>query len=306
MLWALTYGGILPWSSWRIIMPLVLGFIGLGLFTYYETLVREPMVPLRVFANLTSGIIFAVTFLNSALTYWMIFFLPVYFQGVLGASPSMAGVMILPTIVIAIPSTVTAVLLLSKFGKYKPLHLIGFGVQTIGLGMMSTLGQDSHTAEWVAYQLIVAGGAGFVLNTLLPAAQAPLPEKDQAATTATWSFVRSVGSIWGVAIPAAIFNNRFSQLAVRISDEAVREVFASGDAYQYANAEFIAGFDEDTQEQIVSVFSDSLRFVWQIAVIFSGVSFLLVCLEKQVVLRTELESEFGLEKSKAEESESAL
>lgn len=37
-------------------------------------------------------------------------------------------------------------------------------------------------------------------------------EADQAATTAAWSFVRSFGSIWGVAIPAAIFNNRFKVL----------------------------------------------------------------------------------------------
>ncbi|RYP19261.1 hypothetical protein DL765_003462 [Monosporascus sp. GIB2] len=130
--------------------------------------IKEPVVPPRLFANRTSATIFAL----------------------------------LPSIVVAIPAAVVAVLLLAKFGKYKPLHLIGFGLNTIGLGLFSLLDERSSTAEWVIFQLIAAGGSGFVLNTLLPACQTPLDEQGQAAATATWSFVRSFGNIWGVAIPA--------------------------------------------------------------------------------------------------------
>jgi hypothetical protein len=61
----------------------------------------------------------------------------------------------------------------------------------------------------VIYQAIAACGSGFVLNTLLPACQ--LEENDQAAATATWALVRSFGSIRGVVIPAAIFNNEFAK-----------------------------------------------------------------------------------------------
>lgn len=297
ILYALTYGGTrYPWTSWHVLVPLVLGLAGLGGFMLFETspLVIEPVVPPRLFANRTSATVFIVTFLNSALLYWVLFFLPVYFQVVLGSSPARSGVQVLPIIVVAVPAAIVAVLLLTKFGKYKPLHLIGFAVCTVGLGLFTLFDASSSMAEWVIFQMITGGGSGFVLNTLLPACQANLMESDQAAATAAWSFVRSFGSIWGVAIPAAIFNTKFGQLSYRIGDPSARALLSKGHAYQYASAAFVDSFQQPTRSQIVGVYTDSLKLVWQISIVFSGVAFLLVFMEKQIVLRTELDTEFGL------------
>jgi hypothetical protein len=298
VLWSLTYGGaILPWTSWRVIFPLVIGIVGLILFMALESskYVKEPVVPVRLFGNRTSATIFAATFLNSALLYWMLFFLPIYFQSVLLASPARSGVMLLPAIVVAVPAAIVAVILLVKWGRYKPLHFFGFGVCTIGLGLITLFDENTSTAEWVIYQLIAAAGSGFVLNTLLPGCQAGLEEKDQAAATATWSFVRSFGAIWGVAIPAAIFNNRFQQLSGRITDSNVAAIFSNGNAYQHADARLLNSFTPETRAQVVSVFSESLKRVWYLSILFSGVSFLLVFIEKEINMRTELETEFGIE-----------
>lgn len=140
VLYALTYGGTEePWSSWRTILPLVLGLLGSLAFMGFETLkfIVEPVLPPRLFTNRTSATVFAVTFLNSALLYWVMFFLAVYFQVVLGSSPTRSGVMLLPIIVVAVPAAILAVILLTKFGKYKPLHLFGFAVCTVGLGLFT-------------------------------------------------------------------------------------------------------------------------------------------------------------------------
>lgn len=298
VLWALTYGGtILPWSSWRVVFPLVIGLVGLILFMALESskFVKEPVVPVRLFGNRTSATIFAATFLNSALLYWMLFFLPIYFQSVLLAGPARSGVMLLPAIVVAVPAAIVAVILLVKWGRYKPLHFFGFGVCTIGLGLITLFDENTSTAEWVIYQLIAAAGSGFVLNTLLPGCQAGLEEKDQAAATATWSFVRSFGSIWGVAIPAAVFNNRFQQLSDRITDPKVAAIFSNGNAYQHADAALLNSFTPQSKAQVVGVFSESLKRVWYLSILFSGVSFLLVFIEKEIKMRTELETEFGIE-----------
>ncbi|KAF2962636.1 hypothetical protein GQX73_g10936 [Xylaria multiplex] len=305
ILYATTYGGTRePWSSWRIIVPLVLGLLGLFAFGVLESakFIQEPVIPPRLFTNRTSATVFAVTFLNSALLYWVLFFLPVYFQSVLGSSPARAGVQLLPAIVVAVPGAIGAVLLLAKFGRYKPLHLVGFALNTIGLGLFSLLDEDSSTVEWAIFQVIAAGGSGFVLNTLLPACQAPLDEQDQAAVTATWSFVRSFGNIWGVAIPAAIFNNYFNQMAHRISDPEVAAMFTNGKAYEAATAAFIKSFPSNIQQEIVGVYVDSLKYIWYISVIFSGASFFLVLLEKEIKLRTKLDTEYGISDKKIKDA----
>ncbi|KAI0552259.1 major facilitator superfamily domain-containing protein [Xylaria curta] len=300
ILYATTYGGTrYPWSSARILSPLLIGFAGFALFGYYETKAKEPVLPPNLFSNRTTVIIFVATFLNSTMVYWILFFLPVYFQAVLGASASQSGVDILPTILLGLPGSIVAVLMLARWGEYKPLHIFGFGFAVIGNGLYTLLNRHTTTAQWVGFQLIQAIGTGFVLNTLLPAVQAQLPERYLAATTSAWAFMRSFGSIWGVAIPAAIFNNRFAQLAWRIEDPAARDLFSGGGkAYENAYASFIGSFPETTRDQIIDVYQDALKLLWQISIAFAGANFLIVLFEKRVSLRTELETEYGLEEDK--------
>ncbi|KAK4675025.1 hypothetical protein QC764_000200 [Podospora pseudoanserina] len=305
ILYATTYGGTThPWSSGHILSPLLIGFAGFVLFGFYETKAKEPVVPPNLFKNRTVVIIFIATFLNSMALYWNLFFLPVYFQAVLGASAAQAGVDILPAILTSLPFSIISVLMLVRWGQYKPLHIFGFAVSVIGNGLFTLLDRETTTAEWAIFQIIKAIGSGFVLNTLLPAVQAQTLERHQASTTSAFAFVRSFGSIWGVAIPAAIFNNRFSQLAWRIEDPAARDLFQGGNrAYENAYVSFIGSFPKPTQDQIVGVYQDALKLLWQIAIAFAAVNFLIVLFEERVPLRTKLETEYGLEEEKKKESQ---
>jgi hypothetical protein len=47
-------------------------------------------------------------------------------------------------------------------------------------------------------------GAGHSINTQLPAYQTPVPESDQAAPMGRWNFIRTLGSVWVVAISVDI------------------------------------------------------------------------------------------------------
>ncbi|KNG87362.1 macrolide phosphotransferase k [Aspergillus nomiae NRRL 13137] len=214
---ALRFGGTSnAWSSWHIIVPLVL-------------------------ANRTSLVAFIISFLHSMVMYWELYFLPVYFQGVQLSTPTLSGVQLLPTVIVTVPAAIVAGFLITKTGRYKPLQVGGLALMTLGQGLFSLLNQSSSTGAWVGFQLLVAIGSGFIVISTLPAAQASLAETDVAASTATWAFFRMFGSVWGVAIPAAIFNNQF---AARIRDTGLLQQLHeedpsiaallqnSGDAYQ--------------------------------------------------------------------------
>ncbi|KAJ6020770.1 Major facilitator superfamily domain general substrate transporter [Penicillium herquei] len=297
ILCALTYGGSrFPWSSWRIVVPLVLGLVGLVIFMVFEQskFCLEPVVPPRLFKNRTSLVVFINTYLFTVLLYWVLFFIPVYFQAILGSSPARAGVQMLPITLVAIPGAVIAVIVLSKFGKYKALHLAGFIILTLGMGLFAHLDRYSSDAEWIVFQIIAALGSGMILNTLLPAFQAPLAESDQAAATASWAFMRSFGNVWGVAIPASIFNNQFDKYAYRISDASVRQTLSNGHAYQHASNTFINSLSDPVKSEVIGVFSDSLKLVWEVSIAFCGLACILVFFEKEVPLRKELETDYGM------------
>ncbi|EDO01647.1 hypothetical protein SS1G_04122 [Sclerotinia sclerotiorum 1980 UF-70] len=220
-----------PWSSWHKLVPLILGFLSFFIFAVYEAsgIPSEPVIPTRLFTNRTSIIVSINTFLNSALLFWVMFFLPVYFQAVALYSPRRTGVALLPYSLVGIPGAAISAMALSRW--------------------------------------------------------------------ATWYFIRTFGYVWGVAIPAAIFNSRVAVLRWRISDEGLRQQLESGSAYQLAAAQFIEHYPIDVQGEIRTVYREALKRVWQIAVVFAGIACVLVLLEKEIPLRTVLETDYGLKES---------
>lgn len=301
-------GVVYAWSSYQILVPLIIGLAGLVAFMFFEAspLAPQPTVPLRLFSNRVSAAVFIMTFLHSIATMWVLYFLPVYFQGVLGSSPSYAGVQLLPTILMLVPSAVIGGVLMSKVGRYMPIHYVGYTLMIIGFGLLTLLDKDSGTGKWVGFQIVEGFGSGLIIPTLLPALMAPLAESDTAVAAATWAFLRSFGLTWGTAIPAAIFNNRFDQLAGTIEDPTLRAALSGGRAYEHATAKFVEALPLNVRSQFQHVLTESLRRTWQIGIAFAAVGLLFVFIEKEVPMRKELDTEFGIDvKEKNDDPESA-
>lgn len=167
----------------------------------------------------------------------------------------------------------------------------------VGYGLCSILDKNSRKGLWAAFQIILAFGIALPVATLLPAVQASSSEEDTATSTGAWAFLRSYGSIFGAAIPAAVFNDCSNQLLGTITDEHARVLLSSGDAYARASpSRGISELSSAIRDQVGNVYSMSLTRFWQIGLVFSGVSFLLVFLEKDVAMRQELDTQFSLEK----------
>ena len=161
MLIALTNGGTrYSWSSWHIILPLTAGFAGLWLFYIFEVskLCVEPSLPRQLFANRNSATAFALTFVHTLLMYWEMFFLPVYFQAILGSTPARSGVQLLPTVIVLMIFGAIGGGAMQKFGRYRPFHHAGFALMTIGFGTFTLLDDHPSAAVWVMFQIVFAAG----------------------------------------------------------------------------------------------------------------------------------------------------
>jgi hypothetical protein len=195
---------------------------------------------------------------------------------------------------VAIPGSAIAAVFISRWGRYKPVHIGGFAVLMLGFGLLSMLYPDTTVAQWASYECIAALGAGVLLNAQLPAFQSAVPESDQAAASAAWGFIRSIGWVWGVAIPATIFNNRVGDLLHEITDPKAALLLSSGGAYGATTAATVREFPIPVQNQIRSVYSQALQRVFQIGIAFGGVAFILSLFEDEIKLRKTLDTEYGL------------
>ncbi|PSN75598.1 MFS general substrate transporter [Corynespora cassiicola Philippines] len=299
---ALSTGGApRPWTHAQILVPLVLGLLGLVAFPFYECSqwCKHPIMPLRIFSNRTSKIAYILTTLHGFITYGFQFYLPPYFQAVKESSPTQSGLEVMPTTLVIVVLAAAGGPLLSCWGRYKPIHICGFASMTLGLGLCTMLAKSTPVGAWLAFQLLVASGSGIVISSLLPAVQVRLPDDTNGASAGSWAFLRGTGSLFGVALPGAVFNLRFAQVLPTIEHEGARAQLANGRAYQHASSSFTSSFGATVQQQIVTGFTQSLKWAWIVFAVAAGVGLVLAFWEKEHKMRKELNSAYGLKAPKS-------
>ncbi|CAG5158849.1 uncharacterized protein ALTATR162_LOCUS5284 [Alternaria atra] len=303
LLVALSTGGApKAWSHVAVVIPMVFGILGLIGFGFWErcSYCKYPIMPPHVFSNRTTNITFTLTAMHGFITYGFQFYLPPFFQAVKGSSPTQSGLEVMPATLVVVILAAIGGPLLSFWGKYKPMHIAGFALMTLGLSLCTLLNAKSSIGVWLSLQLVTAAGLGIVISTMLPAVQVKLPESTTGASAGSWAFLRGTGSLFGVAIPGAVFNIRFASLLPTISSESARARLSNGQAYQRATASFIAtqATSLTIKAEIISAFTQSLKCVWMVFAILAGMGFCLTWWEKQYKMRKELNTAYGLKPRK--------
>ncbi|WP_069811602.1 MFS transporter [Streptomyces sp. TP-A0874] len=153
LIWALIKAPAWGWGDSRTLIFLALAVVSFAVFGFWETRVREPLVPLTMFRSvpLTAGavvmVLMAFAFMGG------LFFVTFYLQNVHGMSPVDSGLHLLPLTGMMIISSPLAGALITKVGPRVPL--VGGMVFTAAamFGMASSLDQDTSslvTSFWFA------------------------------------------------------------------------------------------------------------------------------------------------------------
>ncbi|CAI7628700.1 unnamed protein product [Penicillium discolor] len=299
ILLALTWAGTTySWSSWRVLSPLILGLGGLFLFYGHQVsrFCVEPSIPLRLFSSGTGICALWIAFIQSVLLYWVGYFLPVYFQAIRGSTVTESGVYVLPITAAIAPFGIITGVIIAMTGKYRIFHFLGYIFLTTASGLFSLLDSHSPARDWAGFQILFGAGSGMIFSSTLPPIQASLPESDVATATSTWAFMRSFGCIWGIVVPTTIFNARVQELLYRVSDVSLRAKLSNGGAYAMASEGLMRTLHNtpNLMAEVLSVYQDSLRWVWWISIPFGGIGLLLCTPIKQLELMGDLHTEFGL------------
>lgn len=209
LLFGLDFGGVqYPWSSVTVICLIVFGVLAIALFVLYEwKLARYPITPVRLFRDRTSVAAYAVAFLQAFVFMSGSYWLPLYFQGVLGASSLLSGVYLLPfAISLSLISAVTGVVIKKK-GNYKIPIVAGLFVMTVGFGLFIDLGPRANWAKIIVYQIIAGLGVGPNFQSPLIALQTNVEPRDIGSATSSFAFLRQLGTSISVVVGGVVFDN---------------------------------------------------------------------------------------------------
>ncbi|KAN0082553.1 Major facilitator superfamily domain containing protein [Tylopilus felleus] len=295
----LTWGGITaPWGSVKVLVPLVLGLVGLAVFITYEaTLAKYPLVPFSLMTNRTSLSGYMQTFFTLMTSFAVVYYIPVYFQACKGASPVLSGVYTLALGSLA-PAAIVTGISINVTRRYRPQMWLGWIFMIVGFGLMSTIIATDSIGKSIGYMMLLGCGIGLLSATPMYPIQASLPVTQNATSMTFMWFIRSFASVWGITIGSTILQN---ELAKKLSPSFIASL-PQGTGIMYALIPKLSTFPPQTLSEIRVAFADSLAVLWRVLAAISGIGLLVSLFMRGLPLHDTLDADWVLKDEKENRS----
>ena len=183
------------WGSTTIIALGVAGAVLVVVFVFVERRAAEPVLPLHLFSIRAFSVTSAVGFIVGFAMFGAIVYLPVFFQIVHGDSPTISGLRLLPLLAGLVVFSTASGLIISKTGRYRVFPIVGTGLMTIGLLLLSRIGADTSSFVTGLYMFVLGVGLGCVMQVLVLIVQNAVPYSELGVATSGATFFRSIGGI---------------------------------------------------------------------------------------------------------------
>ncbi len=200
-------GNALGWGSATILASMGIGILLLAVFVFREQRTSSPMLDLRLFRARGFSVANASGFLMSAGMFGSIFFLTLYVQQVLGATPFEAGLKTLPwtgTIILIAP---VAGLLAGRIGA-RPVVVTGLLTQAASLLWLGLITTTTSSYPTILPAFLLGGiGMGLCFAPLSESVMAAVATDRQGQASGSYNAIRELGGVFGVAVLGAVFQH---------------------------------------------------------------------------------------------------
>ncbi|HEY2771661.1 MAG TPA: MFS transporter [Solirubrobacteraceae bacterium] len=212
----LVYGvikaGVNGWGSAEALIPIIGGFLVLGLFAFIEVrIAKDPLVP---FKEITKPLRDAntIVLLFSGALFPMWFVSSLYLQQVLGLSPFHAGLTFLPMALTIMVVARSAGKLVSRFGVRAVLGG-GLLMMTAGMLLFTKIAAGGSAVDYILIPgLLTAAGIGMSIVPSTIAATQGAKQGQQGLASGLVNTSRQIGGGLGIAVLITLATQRSTHL----------------------------------------------------------------------------------------------
>jgi EmrB/QacA subfamily drug resistance transporter len=208
------------WGSRAALLCYAIGAVGVAAFLVAEKACGdEALLPLRLFRNATfsiggmSGVLLGMAMFGGMLM------LPQYLQVVKDASPTRAGLEILPMTLGTMSGSIISGQLIARTGRYRVFPVVGTPLVAVSMVLFHFV--TATTALWAVMAIMVLFGLGLGGNMqpIVLAVQNAVAPREIGVATSSVTFARQMGGTLGAAVFLSIL---FSTLTSHIAHAAER------------------------------------------------------------------------------------
>ncbi|KAI9876282.1 MAG: hypothetical protein M1830_006881 [Pleopsidium flavum] len=206
---SLSLAGDAP-NGWRtpyVIVLLVVGVLFIGIFLWWESIFKFPLMPLRVWRDRNFSLIMAIMLLGFIGFTPAQFWLSLYLQRVQHLSALSVALRLLPQAIMGIFVNIVAGLILHKVSN-KLLTLVGAVCYTISFLLLALQKDDSsYWALIFPSLLLMVVGADFQFNVANMYVMSSLPRHQQSVAGGIFNTVTKLCNTIGLGITTAIYTS---------------------------------------------------------------------------------------------------
>lgn len=186
------------------LLALLVAVVAIAAFIWQEARTKQPMMPLRLFADCErlGGYIARFFYLGAMLSMW--FLTPQIMQTHLGFTPLQAGIGFFPLTVVNFIVALQVSKLTTRFGNTK-LLTVGIATTAIGMCALGFFSEQVGYALGIAVPMILMGiGQGLTLSPLTVAGVANTLPADAGAASGVVNMVHQIGGSIGMSFIVAV------------------------------------------------------------------------------------------------------
>ncbi|GDY86507.1 MFS transporter [Streptomyces avermitilis] len=199
-------------------------------FGFVEMRAKEPITPLKMFADRNRSGTYVIMLSLAAAMFGMFFFIVLFVQNVLDYSPIQAGLAFLPVTAAIVTGAGLSQRFLPVLGP-KPFMVTGSSIVVLGLGWQTFINPDSSYLGGVLGPMLLFGfGMGLNFVTLTLTAVSGVAVHEAGAASGLLNATQQVGGSLGLSILTTVFGSASRDEA----EKQLPKFLADGSAEQKA------------------------------------------------------------------------
>jgi len=260
------------WGSAFVLCLIIFGAVLIGLFFVAEwKLAKYPIMPVRLFRDPSNIAAYGVCFLFGFVFIAQSYYLPLYFQTVMGLSPILSGVTLFALVVPLSVTSIASGIYMRKTGRYQEVIWVSAGFFCLGAGLLIDLPAHTSWPRVIVYQVIAGIGTGPLFQGPLIALQSHLKGYDAAVGTATYGFIRNIATSMSVVLGGVVFQNELAK-----KQGMLEQALGPDLAQQFAGSSFgattnvLRTLPPEEKEALDQAYASSLSIMWIFYVAFAA------------------------------------
>ena len=274
------------WNSPVIIGLSIATVVLAALFILIERRAVEPIIPPALFRQRNFNLTTAAGLLIGITMFGAIGYLPTLLQMTFGADPTLAGLLMVPMMGAMLVSSLLSGWLVSRYGRYKWMPVLGAALITVALFLLGVLTPETPLWLFCLYLGLMGMGLGLNMQILVLIVQNSFPNRVVGTATAANNFFRQIGASLGSAVIGSLFTVRLISI---IGDRLAPEDAAELGEISSLTPHMVLDLPPHLHDIVVHGFNDALSplFIWMVPL--AVIALVLLCFVEEVPLRTTID-----------------